>query len=42
MRGIWNDCRNCHLRPDLVMLYRKPDADALHLVRLGSRAELGL
>jgi mRNA interferase YafQ len=42
MRGIWHDCRNCHLRPDLVMLYREPDADALHLVRLGSHAELGI
>ena len=42
MTGIWHDCRNCHLRPDLVLLYRKPDADALHLVRLGSHAELGI
>jgi mRNA interferase YafQ len=42
MRGIWHDCRNCHVKPDLVMLYRKPDADALHMVRLGSHAELGI
>lgn len=37
--GEW-DCRDCHLRPDLVLLYRKPNADVLQLVRLGSHSEL--
>jgi mRNA interferase YafQ len=37
--GEWNDC---HIRPDLILLYRKPDADNLELVRLGSHCELGL
>jgi mRNA interferase YafQ len=32
--------RDCHLRPDLVLIYRKPDADTLQLVRLGSHSEL--
>lgn len=42
LSGEWNDCRDCHLRPDLVLIYRKPDADSLELVRLGSHSELGL
>jgi mRNA interferase YafQ len=42
MSGKWGACRNCHLRPDLVLTYRKPDDDTLELVRLGSHSELGL
>jgi mRNA interferase YafQ len=42
LSGEWNDHRDCHLRPDLVLIYRKPDADSLELVRLGSHSELGL
>jgi mRNA interferase YafQ len=42
LSGEWSDCRDCHLRPDLVLIYRKPDADSLELVRLGSHSELGL
>jgi len=38
--GNWQDCRECHLRPDLLMIYRKPDAEVLQLVRLGSHSEL--
>jgi addiction module RelE/StbE family toxin len=33
---------DCHISPDLVLIYRKPDDDSLELVRLGSRSELGL
>jgi mRNA interferase YafQ len=40
--GEWKDCRDCHIRPDLVLIYRKPDASTLQLVRLGSHAELSL
>ena len=40
--GEWKDCRDCHIRPDLVLIYRKPDAERLQLIRLGSHAELGL
>ena len=36
------DHRDCHIRPDLVLIYRKPDDDWLELVRLGSHSELGL
>ena len=41
LTGEWKDHRDCHVRPDLVLIYRKPDDDTLHLVRLGSHAELG-
>ena len=37
----WKDHRDCHVKPDLVLIYRKPDDDTLQLVRLGSHAELG-
>lgn len=42
MVGQWVLHRDCHLRPDLVLIYRKVDADILQLVRLGSHSELGL
>jgi addiction module RelE/StbE family toxin len=42
MQGEWNDHRDCYIRPDLVLIYRKPDAQRLQLVRLGSHAELSL
>ena len=42
LSGDWDDHRNCHVRPDLVLIYRKPDADTLQLVRLGSHSELGI
>ena len=42
LTGPWKDHRDCHLRPDLVLIYRKPDAEHLDLVRLGSHSALGL
>lgn len=42
LSGEWNDHRDCHIKPDLVLIYRKPDKDDLQLVRLGSHSELGL
>lgn len=42
LTGEWSDHRDCHIRPDLVLIYRKPDQDNLELVRLGSHSELGL
>jgi len=38
----WTDFRDCHLKPDLIPIYRKPDAASLELVRVGSHSELGL
>jgi len=40
LSGRWSDHRECHLRPDLLLIYRKPDASTLQLVRLGSHSEL--
>ena len=42
LSGKWGDFRDCHLRPDLLLIYQKYGADTLRLVRLGSHAELGL
>ncbi len=36
------DHRDCHIKPDLVLIYRKPSNEVLQLVRLGSHSELGL
>ncbi len=40
--GNWSDHRDCHIRPDLVLIYKKPDAAILELVRLGSHSELSI
>jgi mRNA interferase YafQ len=42
LSGEWSDHRDCHIRPDLVLIYRKRGEDALQLIRLGSHSELGL
>lgn len=42
LTGDWRDHRDCHVKPDLVLIYRKPDLESLQLVRLGSHSELGL
>ena len=42
LTGDWKDHRDCHVKPDLVLIYQKPDADVWRLVRLGSHSELGL
>mgnify|MGYP000868976077 CR=1 FL=1 len=42
LSGAWKDHRDCHVKPDLVLIYQKPNAATLRLVRLGSHSELGL
>ena len=42
LSGNWNDHRDCHVRPDLVLIYRKPDNNTLELIRMGSHSELGI
>lgn len=42
LTGDWNDHRDCHVRPDLILIYRMPSEEVLQLVRLGSHSELGL
>ena len=34
--------RDCHIKPDLILIYRKTDDDVLELLRLGSHSEPGL
>ena len=41
LSGEWSDYRDCHVRPDLILIYRKPDKNNLDLVRLGLHSELG-
>jgi mRNA interferase YafQ len=40
LSGDWHDFRECHLKPDLLLIYRKPDEQLLQLVRIGSHSEL--
>ncbi len=42
LTGVWIDHRDSHVKPDLVLIYRKPNEKNLDLVRLGSHSELGL
>ena len=42
LTGEWSDHCDCHVRPDLVLIYRKPDGGNLQRVRLGSHSELDL
>lgn len=39
LKGDWKGCRDCHIKPDLVLIYRKTKT-AIELVRLGSHSEL--
>lgn len=42
LSGEWSDHRECHVKPDLLLIYHKPDVGTLRLVRLGSHAALSL
>lgn len=42
LTGNWKDFRDCHIKPDLILIYQKPDDETLLLVRLGSHSELGI
>jgi mRNA-degrading endonuclease YafQ of YafQ-DinJ toxin-antitoxin module len=39
---INSDPINSDIKPDLILIYRKPDINTLQLVRLGSHSELGI
>jgi mRNA interferase YafQ len=38
--GDYSGHRECHLKPDLVLIYKKPDVVTLRFVRVGSHSEL--
>jgi mRNA interferase YafQ len=40
LSGDWSGYRECHVKPDLLLIYRKSDSDPLRLARLGSHSEL--
>lgn len=40
LSGRWLNHRDCHLLPDLVLIYRFIGNDGLELVRIGSHSEL--
>ena len=42
LSGDWSDHRDCHIKPDLVQIYRLTGKQSIQLVRLGSHSELGL
>ena len=42
LSGEWQDFRDCHLRPDLLLIYQKLGTDVLRLARLGSHSALGI
>jgi mRNA interferase YafQ len=41
LSGEWRDHRDCHVQPDLILIYRKPDDANVEFVRLDSYSELG-
>ena len=41
LSGEWSGFRDCHVKPDLVLIYEKVGVDILRLIRLGSHSELG-
>ena len=45
LTGEWRDHRDCHIKPDLILVYRiycRSGRSIIQLVRLGSHSELGL
>jgi mRNA interferase YafQ len=44
MKGKWKGCRECHIEPDWVLIYKKINDDELYLylTRLGSHSDLGI
>ena len=42
LRGAWRGFRDCHVLPDVVLIYKKSEPGLLELARIGSHSELGL
>jgi len=40
LRGAYKEYRECHVKPDLLLIYSKPDKATLTLIRLGSHSDL--
>ena len=43
LKGEWSGCRECHVAPDWLLVYRKDDARlVLLLIRTGTHRAIGL
>ena len=42
LHGKWRGYRECHIKPDLLLIYQKTDDGKLVLYRMGSHSELEL
>lgn len=40
LSGNWSGYRECHIKPDLLLIYQNDEEDLLKLIRLGSHSEL--
>ena len=40
LSGNWIGHRECHLKPDLLLIYKLPNEKTLRMVRMGSHSEL--
>jgi mRNA interferase YafQ len=38
--GNWNGYRECHLKPDLLLVYKTADPGILRIARLGSHSDI--
>ncbi len=40
LKGDWIGCRECHIRPDLLLIYRVDSEDSITLLRIGTHSNL--
>ena len=40
LRGVYTGCRECHLHPDLLLIYRDDSLGGITLMRLGTHSEV--
>jgi mRNA interferase YafQ len=40
LSGDWVGYRECHIKPDLLLIYKKQGKDSIRLARFGSHSEL--
>lgn len=38
--GDFKGSRECHIKPDLLLIYKKVGLDEIHLIRIGSHSEI--
>lgn len=40
LKGQYKDCMECHIEDDFLLIWRDPEQNIIHLVRLGSHSKL--